>query len=135
MPTEKQLANLRPIKKGQLTKEESKARQRNGGKKSAEKRRQLKEIREWAEQNLFTGRGNNNTPLFELLFKKLEQLASQGNLKAVEMIFNYSGLKPVDLVAEVNTKGEDIQKNDLSKINTDTLLKMAEKAKIEIEIE
>ncbi len=51
------------------------------------------------------------------------------------MLFNYSGLKPVDLVAEVNTKGGDIQKNDLSKVNTETLLKMAEKAKIETEID
>lgn len=98
MPTAKQLANLRPIKKGQLSKEESKERQRNGGKKSAQVRRSLKEIREWAEQNLFKEVGQNKTALYEMLFKKLEQLSASGNIKAIEMLFNYSGLKPVDKV-------------------------------------
>ena len=134
MQSEKQLANL---KKGapQFNEKTGREAGKKGGVKSGEKKRQLKEIREWAEQNLFSTRGADKTPLFELLFKKLEQLSSQGNLKAVEMLFNYSGLKPVDLVAEVNSKGEDVTKNDLSKIDKDTLLKMAEKAKIEIEID
>lgn len=102
MRTAKQIANLKPIKKGQLTKEETKERSSNGGKKSGEIRRNLKEIREWAEQNLFTTRGNDKTPLYELLFKKLEQLCIQGNIKAIEMLLNYSGLKPVDKVENIN---------------------------------
>lgn len=102
MPTAKQLANLKPIKKGQLSKEESKERSSNGGKKSGEVRRSLKEIREWAEQNLFREIGSDKTPLYEMLFKKLEQLCSKGNIKAIEMLLNYSGLKPVDRVENIN---------------------------------
>jgi len=94
MPTEKQLSNLKPpFKKGEHREE-----QRLGGIASGKKRRELKEIREWAEQNLFKKIGEKKTPLYEMLFKKLEYLASQGNLKAIEMILNYSGLKPVDKV-------------------------------------
>lgn len=86
--------NLKPpFKKG-----EHRDEQRNGGLASGKKRKELKEIRNWAEQNLFTLVGENKTPLYEMLFKKLIQLSSQGNLKAIEMLFNYSGLKPVDKI-------------------------------------
>jgi hypothetical protein len=116
MRTEKQIANLIPIRKGQLSKEEIKERGSNGGKKSVEKRRELKEIREWAEQNLFTVRGNDKTPLYELLFKKLEQLCIQGNIKAIEMLLNYSGLKPIDKVENINPT---IQKVFITKKDTE----------------
>lgn len=109
--TEKQLANLRPFKK-----EEAREKGRNGGLKSVEKRRELKEIREWAEQNLFSVRGNDKTPLYELLFKKLEQLCIQGNIKAIEMLLNYSGLKPIDKVENINPT---IQKVFITKKDTE----------------
>ena len=51
-----------------------------------------------------------------MLFKKLEHLSSQGNIKAIEMLLNYSGLKPIDKIAEVNTKGEDIKLLDMNKL-------------------
>lgn len=133
MVTEKQLANLRPFKKGQISPEECRERGSKGGKKSVQVKRNLKEIREWMSENLNTPTGANKEPLYEMLIKKLTQLASQGNIKAIEMLLNYSGLKPIDMVAEVNTKGEDIIKNDLSKIDNETLLKMAKEAKLEIE--
>ena len=44
----KQNANLKPIKKGDLSKEELKKRQSNGGKKSGEVRRQKRDAREAA---------------------------------------------------------------------------------------
>ena len=37
-----------------------------------------------------------------MLFKKLEQLSSQGNIKAIEMLLNYSGLKPIDKIENIN---------------------------------
>lgn len=112
--TEKQLANLKPpIKAGQEAREKGS----KGGKKSGIVRRNLKEIREWAEQNLFRNVGQNKTPLYEMLFKKLEQLSSQGNLKAIEMLMNYSGLKPIDKVAQTTTLGEDVVKPlDINKL-------------------
>ena len=104
MPTAKQLANLKQ------TREQARENGRKGGIASGKKRHELKEIRLWAEQNLFTERGEKKAPLFEMLFKKLEQLSSQGNLKAIEMLMNYSGLKPIDKVAQTNTNGEDVEK-------------------------
>ena len=44
--------NLKPIKKGELTKEEAKKRGSNGGKKSVEVRRQKKMFRELVEELL-----------------------------------------------------------------------------------
>lgn len=103
--TEKQLNNLKSFKRGEYSEA-----QKMGTEASKGRRRDLKEIREWAEQNLFRDVGQNKTPLYEMLFKKLEQLSSQGNLKAIEMLMNYSGLKPVDKVAQTTTLGEDIAK-------------------------
>lgn len=99
MPTAKQLANLKPFASTEIAREKA----RKGGIKSGETKRNLKEIREWAEQNLFRDVGQNKTPLYEMLFKKLEQLSSQGNIKAIEMLLNYSGLKPVDKIEQTGT--------------------------------
>jgi hypothetical protein len=98
MITEKQLQNLKNFEKGKYTEA-----QRKGTEKANQKKRELKEIREWAEQNLFRDVGQNKTPLYEMLFKKLEQLSSQGNIKAIEMLLNYSGLKPIDKVEQTGT--------------------------------
>lgn len=96
-----QLANLK-LGLPPFDSERAKIAGRNGGIKSGVSKRTIKEIREWAEQNLFTERGQDKKPLYEMLFKKLEQLSSQGNLKAIEMLMNYSGLKPVDKVENIN---------------------------------
>lgn len=73
----KQNANLKPIRKGELTSEELKKRQSNGGKKSAEARKRNKLLREgllertsykdWEEMvdNLI-GRAKNNDKSFEV---------------------------------------------------------------------
>lgn len=111
--TAKQLANLKPFANPEIAREKA----RKGGIKSGKTKRNLKEIREWAEQNLFSERGDKKTPLFEMLFKKLEQLSSQGNLKAIEMLMNYSGLKPIDKVAQTTTSGEDVARPlDINKL-------------------
>lgn len=110
--TEKQLQNLKSFKQGEYSEVQQKGTEASKG-----RRRDLKEIREWAEQNLFSERGEKKTPLFEMLFKKLEQLSSQGNLKAIEMLMNYSGLKPIDKVAQTTTLGEDVSRPlDINKL-------------------
>lgn len=109
MVTAKQLANLKPPIN---QREEQREIRSKGGKKSGEVRRNLKEIREWAEQNLFREVENKDKtkkyPLYELLFKKLEQLSNSGNIKAIEMLLNYSGLKPVEKVENVNPQIQKI---------------------------
>ena len=113
-----QLANLK-LGAPPFDSERAKIAGRKGGIKSGESKRNLKEIREWAEQNLFTERGQNKTPLYEMLFKKLEQLSSQGNIKAIEMLLNYSGLKPVEKVENVNPQVQKIfiTKEDNKEVN------------------
>lgn len=94
--------NLKIFKKGEYTET-----QRKGTMASIESRGTIKEIREWAKDNLFSERGESKTPLYELLFKKLEQLSITGNIRAIEMLLNYSGLKPIEQIAEVDTDGND----------------------------
>lgn len=120
MVTEKQKANL--IMNKDRSPSELRAMTRKGGIKSGQVRRNLKQIREWMSENLNTPTGVNKEPLYEMLIKKLTQLASQGNIKAIEMLLNYSGLKPIDMVAEVNTKGEDTKRE----INIDKLKQLKE---------
>ena len=111
MRSEKQLQNLKSFKRGEYSEAQKKGTEASKG-----RRRELNEIREWAEQNLFRDVGQNKTPLYEMLFKKLEQLSSQGNLKAIEMLMNYSGLKPVD---KVETSGSvQVQKIFITKEDT-----------------
>lgn len=114
MRSEKQLNNLKSFKQGEYSEVQKKGTEASKG-----RRRNLKEIREWAEQNLFRDVGQNKTPLYEMLFKKLEQLSSQGNLKAIEMLMNYSGLKPIDKVENVNPQVQKIfiTKEDTKKAN------------------
>ena len=52
--------NLRPIRKGQLSKEEAKKRGKNGGKKSAQVRRERKMLRQVAEEKLTEIMSNGN---------------------------------------------------------------------------
>ncbi len=105
---ENSLKNLNIIKNT----EDAKRLGRAGGLKSGEKRRTLKKIREWAEQNLFVERGEEKKPLYEILFNKLEELSNLGSLKAIEMLLNYSGLKPIEHVENnTNLKFKDFLDN------------------------
>lgn len=125
--------NLRPIRKGQLSKEELKRRQSNGGKKSAQVRRERKMLRQVAEEKL-TEIMSNGKSLQENLVQKLivGALASDAKVKETLDVFvalrDTAGQKPVDKVAQTDGEGNDVPKNDLSKIPTETLLKMAKAA-------
>lgn len=125
--------NLKPIRKGQLSKEEAKKRGKNGGKKSAQVRRERKMLRQVAEEKL-TEIMSNGKSLQENLVQKLivGALASDAKVKETLDVFvalrDTAGQKPVDKVAQTDGEGNDVPKNDLSKIPTETLLKMAKAA-------
>ena len=93
MRTEKQFANL---EKGKFrTSESGREAGRKGGVESGKTRRTIKDIREWAEQNLFATNEDRKSN-YEMCFDVMKKLVKKGNLKAVEMFLNYSGLKPVE---------------------------------------
>lgn len=90
--------NLKKIRKGDLSKEELKKRQRNGGLKSVEVRAERKKLRELLEIALMmtdeeTGE-KNNTVITAALINK----AKSGDTKAYEVIRDTIGEKPVDKV-------------------------------------
>lgn len=121
--------NLQPIQKGQLSKEELKKRQSNGGKKSGEVRRQRKQFKESLEMLLQMRVPEKTANNLKTLLPKLKdkdlncqnailaglmKAAMNGNVKAVELIRDTIGEKPVEKV-EI-TGNEQIQ-NGLNKLN------------------
>lgn len=124
--------NLRPIRKGQLSKEELKKRQSNGGKKSAQVRRERKMLRQVAEEKLTEIMSNGKTMQDNLIQKAAKLAFEDGKLsdviKFLEFMRDTAGQKPVDKVAQTDGEGNDVPRNDLSKIPTETLLKMAKAA-------
>lgn len=114
--------NLKRPKKGSLTAEEAARMGRNGGKKSVQKRRERKALKE--QLLLLLETGNAQEQLCTSLFEK----AVSGDVRAFEVIRDTIGEKPVDKVAQTDGEGNDVPRNDLSKIPTETLLKMAKAA-------
>lgn len=124
--------NLRPIRKGQLSKEEAKKRGKNGGKKSAQVRRERKMLRQVAEEKLTEIMSNGKT-MQDNLIQKAAKLAFEDAklsdvIKFLEFMRDTAGQKPVDKVAQTDTAGNDVPKNDLSKVDTATLIEMAKAA-------
>lgn len=121
--------NLKPIQKGQLSKEELKKRQSNGGKKSGQVRRERKAFKEsllmllemkapekigmQIKQTLPKLKDKDLNYQNAILVSLLQQ-AVKGNTKAVELIRDTIGEKPVEKV-EV-TGNEQIQ-NGINKLN------------------
>lgn len=90
--------NLKPIKKGQLSNEELKRRQSNGGKKGSEARRQKKLLRETLEELLSMNdpaTGENNQQAINVALLKQ---ALKGNTKAYEVIRDTLGQKQPEKV-------------------------------------
>ena len=105
----KQNANLKPIKKGELSSEEAKRRGSNGGKKSGEVRREKRDARDAARyllnltakgQMLENVKGNFNIAKddkptnMDVLMARLFVMAYSGNLEALEAYMKYAGMKP-----------------------------------------
>ena len=124
--------NLRPIRKGQLSKEEAKKRGKNGGKKSAQVRRERKMLRQVAEEKLTEIMSNGKTMQDNLIQKAAKLAFEDGKLsdviKFLEFMRDTAGQKPVDKVAQTDAAGNDVPKNDLSKVDTATLIEMAKAA-------
>lgn len=118
--------NLKPIRKGALSKEEARKRGEIGGKKSVQKRRERKALKE--QLLLLLETGNAQQELCTALLEK----ALSGDVKAFEVIRDTIGEKPIEKVAQTDGNGNDVPRNDLSKIPTETLLKMARAAGADI---
>lgn len=86
--------NLKPIKKGELTKEEAKRRGQKGGKKSGEARRQKKQLRDDLEVLLSTVK--NNKSVQEKVCLALIEKAIKGDVRAFEVIRDTIGEKPIE---------------------------------------
>lgn len=122
--------NLRPIQKGQLSKEELKKRQSNGGKKSAQVRREKKTMQETAQMFLHTPLEDKDieefTSLKDFKGKNVEvitaamavvtQKALSGDMQALTFLRDTAGEKPVARV-EVNA--------DVAKAEADIAAKIA----------
>lgn len=110
--------NLKPIQKGQLSKDELKKRQSNGGKKSAQIRKEKKLMRQVAEEKLLKLMPCGKT-FQEAAFDELEKLALTGitppkDLIAIlEFLRDSAGQKPVE---KHELKGEFKQKTTLEDI-------------------
>ena len=100
---------------------------RKAGVKSGEVRRQKAELRKL---------GYTGIESFDKLNELQSQAIANGNitaaLKAEELKGKLAGLY-VEKVAQTNSKGQDAPINDLSKIPTATLLKMAERVEEKID--
>ncbi len=117
----KQNANLKPIKKGDLSKEELKKRQSNGGKKSGEVRRQKRDAREAARYILgLAAKGyiidgakqvgvdeKDGITNLEALYARLYAMAMNGNLEAAAMLFKSAGMDPKENRDERESQAAD----------------------------
>ena len=113
-------ANLKPIKKGELSKEEAKKRGSNGGKKSGEVRRKKREAKQAAKFILdLAARGQLSKNLTELGINKQDQtnmvalqarlftLAMAGDLDAYRELIKIAGYEPEENRKERESKASD----------------------------
>ncbi|MDR1498708.1 MAG: hypothetical protein LBS34_00265 [Rickettsiales bacterium] len=93
--------NLKPIKKGELTKEEAKRRGKNGAKKSAEVRREKRNFQQACRWFLGTGSEDGLTNL-EMIVLKQGEKALNGELQAAVFMRDTAGEKPMDRIEQTN---------------------------------
>ena len=110
------MANQKNIEKHQFKKGKYSEIQRKGTEANKHRAKTLKEIRQWATENLSKYDEKEKTTLYETLFRKMEQLAKQGNIKAIEMLLNYSGLKPIDKVEQTSVNISMPEKADVKEL-------------------
>nr|DAT84171.1 MAG TPA: hypothetical protein [Caudoviricetes sp.] len=82
--------NLKPIKKGELSREEAKKRGRAGGIKSGEARREKKMFKKAIEKQL----GQS----IDGMIKSMIEQANKGNVQAITFLRDTIGEKPTDKV-------------------------------------
>lgn len=96
--------NLKPIKPGELSKEELKKRQSNGGKKSGEVRRAKKTMKEVLDylltKEITNKSGEKKTTIEAICVAQIAQ-ALQGNTKAFKEIRDTIGEMPVQEIRNI----------------------------------
>lgn len=106
--------NLKPIKKGDLSKEELKKRQSNGGKKSAQVRKEKKLMRQVAEEALLKLMPNGQS-FQEQAFERLQEtllndsIKPQDFVKILEFLRDTAGQKPIDRQLTAECTKEDLE--------------------------
>jgi len=107
--------NLKPIQKGQLSKEELKKRQKNGGIKSGEVRKEKKLLKDTIAMmlemkapdhlkvELEDKLGINVDTIQDLITSGLMGKAMSGDAKAFEVLRDTVGQKPKDEIMQTNT--------------------------------
>lgn len=109
--------NLKPIKKGDLSKEELKKRQSNGGKKSAEARRERKLIKDRILERI--GEADWDTMIDNLIDR------AKDSPKDFEILRDTIGEKPIDKI-----QVSEIDQNAIDEVEAMVLGTEEEKAEV-----
>lgn len=109
--------NLKPIKKGQLSKEEAKKRGSKGGKRSVQVRRERKTMREMLDyllqQDITNKQGKTKNTLEVMMTAQIME-AIKGNTKAAQFVRDTIGEMPTQ---KVELDSSEVVKQGLNKIN------------------
>jgi len=141
----KQDANLKPIKKGELSKEEAKKRGSIGGKKSAETRKAKRDAKEAARYILeLAAKGKLSENLTELGADKADQsnmvalqarlftMAMSGNLDAYRELMKMAGYEPEENRKERESIASERRRDVESEAKVNALGGGVENAKIAV---
>jgi hypothetical protein len=109
--------NLKPIKKGELSKEEAKKRGSKGGKRSVEVRRQKKTMKEMLDyllqQDITNKQGETKNTLEVMMTAQIKE-AIKGNTKAAQFVRDTIGEMPTQ---KVELDSSEVVKQGLNRIN------------------
>lgn len=115
----KGVKNLKPIYSGQLSQEELKKRQSNGGKKSAKiraEKRKMKEILEILLANPTLCDGEEMSNKEAMLVKVVQKAVNEGDLKSIEFIRDTISEKPTEKVEATNTNLDITDESIIDKV-------------------
>lgn len=109
--------NLKPIKKGELSKEEAKKRGSKGGKRSVQVRRERKTMKEMLDyllqQDITNKQGETKNTLEVMMTAQIKE-AIKGNTKAAQFVRDTIGEMPTQ---KVELDSSEVVKQGLNKIN------------------
>ena len=109
--------NLKPIKKGELSKEEAKKRGSKGGKRSGEVRRERKTMKEMLDyllqQDITNKQGETKNTLEVMMTAQIKE-AIKGNTKAAQFVRDTIGEMPTQ---KVELDSSEVVKQGLNRIN------------------
>ncbi len=143
----KQDENLKPIKKGQLSKEEAKKRGSKGGKKSAEVRREKRDAKEAAlyilnlaakgqlKENLATlGVEAKDQTNMVALQARLFTMAMSGNIEAYQKLMQMAGFEPEENRKERESLASERRREAESEAKVNALGGNIENAKVAVNL-